>query len=314
VLDLSHLPTGTGPVAVQEFFGQATVLGASYQTWVKPRGKTMCSILLSGKGGNGGTGVIGATSTAAGGGGGGSGGQTSLTMPLALLPDVLYLSLAGQSATTTLASTISIQPSLTAGGAAPVANNVLMIANGGGNGGNASGATAGTAGTAGAIATVTTMPLGWQWANLSLAGQAGIAGGGVSAGAALTLPLTGLTITGGTGGAGISSTGTPGAAGGAITGAGLLPSSPGGIGGAAATTPPTNGGAGFNPIPKLRYFYGGTGGGSTHADATGAGAVQASGGNGAPGSGGGGMGGALTGSTAGAVGQGGVAYCLIVCW
>lgn len=118
----------------------------------------------------------------------------------------------------------------------------------------------------------------------------------------------------GTGGAGLGAAGVAGTAGGAFTVAGQFPPHLGGAGGSAATTPPQNGTGGYEPIPRLFYGYGGTGGGSTHGTATGAGLVQASGGNGAVGCGGGGMGGALTASAAGQVGQGGVAWCCIVCW
>jgi hypothetical protein len=64
----------------------------------------------------------------------------------------------------------------------------------------------------------------------------------------------------------------------------------------------------------LMFFYGGMGGGSTYATATGAGLVQSNGGNGAPGCGGGGTGGALTGSTAGIIGLGGPSFAIITCW
>ena len=310
MLDLSHIPAGFNSTDVQVFTGLGTAAGECWQTWQKPRGKKMIDILLIGKGGNGGNGAIGSNSNAAGGGGGGSGSQTRLIMPLHLLPDVLYLSLAGQSATTTLASYISIAPRLAAGAGAPTANDTLMIANGGGNGGNASGATAGAVGAAGAIATAATMPLGWMFA-LALAGQAGIIGGVAVSGANLSLPVTGLLVTGGTGGGGLPGSGATGTNGGNITGAGVFPSIIGGQGSATATLPAESGRPGFRPIPNLPYFLGGTGGASTHGTATGGGLVQSSGGNGQPGCGGGASGGALTGSAAGVVGQGGPAICII---
>jgi hypothetical protein len=312
MLDLSHLPVGTGAADVQLFFGTSTAAGNDWQTWVKPRGKTMLQIALFGKGGNGGTGVIGANSTAAGGGGGGSGGQTILTMPLALLPDALFLSLAGRSATTTLASYIALAAKLTAGAGAPTANDTLMIANGGGNGGNAAGATAGAAGAAGAIATAATMPLGWGFA-IALAGQAGIIGGTTVTAGNLTLPVTGLLLTGGTGGGGLPAAAAAGTNGGDINGAGQFFTLKGGQGNATATVPAAPGSAGCQPMPKIGLLYGGTGAASTHGTATGGGLVQGSGGDGAPGCGGGGGGGALTGSAAGVVGQG-VAFAIFTCW
>ena len=168
MLGLNHIPRPTGASDVQIFTGKSATAGATWETWYKPRGKTMLYIFMVGKGGNGGTGVIGAVSTAAGGGGGGSGGQTVLQLPLALIPDRLYLSLAGVSATTTLASYIAVAPNTTA-------NNTLAIANGGGNGAASAGTAGGTAGAAGAVATAATMPLGFAFASV-LAGQAGIIG------------------------------------------------------------------------------------------------------------------------------------------
>lgn len=317
MLDFSHLPTGYGAADVQQFYGKsdASTNGVMWETWCKPRGKSMCSILLIGNGANGGTGVVGAAATAAGGGGGGGGALTSLIIPINLIPDVLFISLqAGGNGASNLLNYVTIAPPLTAGGGAPVANNVLAIAGGGGRGGNGTGATAGTAGSAGTIATLSTMPLGWHFANISLAGQAGTAGGGAIAGVNLTLPLTGLRTTGGTGGAGVPAAAASGLVGGQITGAGVFPLILGGVGTAVATTPPGNGNPGCRPVQNLGYWMGGTGGGSTHGTATTTGLVQSSGGNGEVGSGGGGMGGALTGSSVGAVGRGGPAFCQIICW
>lgn len=314
--DFSHIPTGTGASVVQIFYGTSTAEGGDWQTWLKPRGKTMIDILLVGKGADGGTGAIGAG--AGGGAGGGSGGQTRMTIPLALLPDVLYLSLMGVVTGSQLRSFISIRPALTAGAVIPAANDTLAMVYGGTLGGNAATTTGGTGGIAGAIATVGLMPLFWQYASV-LAGVAGTNGGSGlttgTAGAALTLPLTGQFCTGGTGGGGSPATAVnPGLAGGAITGAGSFATLPGGVGGSTATTPPTNGNGGLYPVAKLMYAYGGTGGGGTYDVATGGGLVQSSGGNGMPGCGGGGMGGAYTGSAAGNVGKGGSSYAVITCW
>ena len=134
-LDLFSFPKDTGAADVFYFVGTSDNQGLEWMVWEKPRGKTMIDILLVGRGGGGGLGIAtGAASTAGGGGGGGSGAQTRLTMPLALLPDRLYISLAGPSATTTLASYITLGLKLTAGAGAPIVNDVLMIANGGNNG------------------------------------------------------------------------------------------------------------------------------------------------------------------------------------
>jgi hypothetical protein len=317
MLDVGYFPRNLGRCEVFYLEGSVSTLGTDWQTWEKPRGKTMIDILLVGSGGNGGAGAIGAASTAAGGGGGGSGGQTRLTMPLTALPDRLYLSLASAPAVT---SYISIGIKLTAGAGIPTSNEILITATGGVSGGNAAGGTAGALGTAGGVATVGNMPLGWAFTTTfpstvtALAGQAGIIGATTAAGGALTLPLTGLLVTGGAGGAGVGNAASTGSAGGALTGAGVFPTIPGGTAAGSQTARPGNGGNGGRYIPGLIYGRGGAGGGSTGGNSTGAGLVQASGGNGAPGCGGGGSGGAFTGSVAGVVGRGGPAFCLITVW
>ena len=284
------------------------------QIWHKPRNKTMAQFVLVGCGGNGGNGAIGANSTAAGGGGGGSGGVSILTVPLNFLPPVLYINvMQGGGAAASYISVTSNTPTTS-----PTASYLLLIANSGGNGGNAAGATAGAAGTAGAVATIANNILA-GWGNFNfMAGQLGIIGGTTVAGGALTLPTSGACTTGGTGGGGLPAAATAGTNGGMINGSAQT-GSPyeignrlGGVGAAAATTP-----AGFGTpgvVLGNHYFLGGTGGGSTHGTATGAGLAQSNGGDGAYGCGGGGSGGALTGSAAGKTGRGGDSICFITTW
>lgn len=201
-------------------------------------------------------------------------------------------------------------------------NNVLVVANGGGNAGNGAAAVGGAAGAAGGIATAATMPLGWRYADLALTGVAGIVGGTTVAGANFTLPLTGNRLCGGAGGGGLPAAGLAGTVGGSytITTAGLgfpAHNSDIAVPVGSPTVPPSNGNNGYQPIPGLGYWYGGTGGGSTHGTATTTGLVGSVGGNGGYGCGGGGNGGALTGTTArvaGDVGLGGPALCIITCW
>ena len=301
MLDFSHIPTPYGAATVETFTGN----NGAWMAWQKPRGKTMAHILLVGCGSNGGNGAIGANSTAAGGGGGSSGGQTSVMVPLWAIPDILYLSLpAGGSGST---SYVGIAPNNTA-------NNLLLMANTGGAGGNASGATAGAAGGAVSAAVASSMPLGWQWLDSALTGQQGIIGGTTVAGGNLTLPTTGLMVTGGTGGGGLPAAAASGTNGGNFTVAGVFPAQAGGAAQATATNPANTGSHGYRPVAGSLYGYGGTGGGSTHGTATGGGLVASRGGNGAPGCGGGGGGGALTGSAAGGGGLGGPAFCIITCW
>lgn len=303
MLDFSHIPTAYPHATVEYFqFPRTSVNPSALGNWLKPRGKSMAHIILVGAGGNGGNGAIGANSAAAGGGGGASGTQTSITVPLWAIPDVLYF--VGGS------GSISIGLS-----SAPVLQDTLISASYGNNGGNASGATAGAAGAVPTTPSVASnMVLAGPWIENIIGAQTGIIGGVAVAGAALTLPTSGLLVTGGTGGGGLPAADAAGTNGGAFTVAGIFPAHAGGAGAAAAGTVPGSGGNGYSPIAKLLYGYGGTGGGSTHGTATGAGLQQSSGGNGAPGCGGGGSGGALTGSAAGVAGLGGPSFCIITTW
>lgn len=308
-MDSFNLPQSPS-VQKYVFNGNSQSAGASWHTWIRPLGKSRLVMMLIGTGGGGGSGVIGANSTAGGGGGGGSGGMTIVEIPIDLLPPRLYISVGQVKTGAGVASYVSTMPNTTG-------NHVLAIANGGAAGGNASAGTGGTGGAGGGIATNATMCLGWPFAKLALAGQAGIAGGAAIAGGALTLPTNGLRITGGTGGGGLGAAASSGPAGGSNNGLAspsYLTSLTGGQATPTSTTPPENGKHGF-AIPEAGYYYyGGTGGAATHGSATGAGLVQSSGGNGAIGSGGGGMGGALTGSTPGVLSLGGAGQVIFWCY
>lgn len=305
-----NIPFSSPQYQYDEYIGTNTAAWVNWIAWNKPMGKAMCQILLIGAGGWGGSWVVGANSTAAWGGGGWSGWQTVVTIPLALLPDTLYISLAGAKTGAGVASYVSIYPNTTA-------NHTLAIANGWWAWGNASGATAGAAGAAGAIATNATMPRWWAF-GLALAWQAGIIGGTTVAGGALTQPLTWLLVSGGTGWAGLPAAAATWLAGWAITA--IAAPSPfswlaGGLWTAVATTPPWRWQDGFGDYLRgLKNWLWGTWWGSTHWSATGAGLVQASGWNGAIGCGGGGMWGALTGSTAWTLSLGWPWYCQIICF
>lgn len=307
MLDLSHLhQPENGSWYFQAPMGTANT--RSMFEWQKPRGYTMANILLVGNGGNGGTGIIGANSLAGGGGGGCSGGQTNIRIPLMLLPDVLWLGL--NPGNSTSASFVSIAPDTSTN-----VPNTLVAASYGATGGNGTSVPAGGAGgVAGTAITAGSMPLGWVFRTQVLQGQVGGAGGSTGNGINIGVNSTGLLVNGGGGAGGLPAAATGGNAAGACPlGTGVFPQvQP--IGGSSATTPPQSGWSLGQPIPKLLYLFGGAGGGSTHGSATGAGLVQSSGGNGAPGCGGGGMGAALTGSSAGAVGLGGPAWCWITCW
>lgn len=308
MLDLSHIPSQYPNADVQVFVGNASSpTSLDWQTWTKPRGKTMCHILLIASGGNGGAGLIGANSLAGGGGGGSSGGQTSIRCPLWAIPDRLYIE--APQPNNSINARVSIAPST-------VTNDVLVWAGNGNNGGNGTAVPAGGAGgTAPAAATATQMALGWQWVQQAIAGQAGGAGGAAVSAGALTLPTTGLLVTGGSGGGGLPAAATGNTNGGSLAGPGVAPwISINNVSLQQATQPAESGSSGHMPVANLLYFYGGVGGCSTHGSATGAGLTQSSGGNGNYGCGGGGSGAALTGSTAGVVGKGGPAICIITCW
>lgn len=274
-------------------------------TWEKPKNKSFLLITCIGAGGNGGTGVIGANSTAAGGGGGGSGSYTRAIFNLVQLPDTLYYSVPGQGSALNMRTVVALEP------VESVTTN-LIYATRGGNGGNASGATAGTGGTAGAAAANTGAYMIGMHSILApfyIAGTAGSNGGTTAAGSNANFPNTGIPVCPGTGGAGLPAAATNGSSGGVIfvaTASRWFQTLSGGTSGSSTTTPPGNGRNGeVYDNEQVFNFYGGTGGGSTHGSAVGAGLVQSSGGNGSIGSGGGGSGGALTGSTPGIAGLGG---------
>lgn len=292
----------------QIFQGSAITDGVDWQTWIKPKGKSQVFILCIGAGGGGGQGVIGAVSTAAGGGGGGSGALTFLVLPAEVLPDNLYVQVGGDKTGAGLVSRVAIYPNTTA-------TNQVTIARGGAVGGNASGATAGTAGAGGAITAVADAPLFWAFHSFVVAGQAGTAGGTTGAGPSVAVPLTGLRMTGGAGGAGLGATAVAGTAGGNITGIGPFLTLAGGAGGTSATVAPLDGrnGPAQNVLNNM-FWFGGSGGGSTHGSASGAGLRQSNGGDGGVGSGGGGNGGAFTGSASAAsrISKGGPG--LVVIW
>lgn len=305
MLDLFDVPSNT-QADVKIFKADSVGSRIGWQQWTRPRGKTMAYMVCIGGGGNGGTGVIGANSTAAGGGGGGSGGQSTLLIPIVFLPEVLWVTV-----TTGIGvSQISLSPN-------NVVNSNVLIGPAGSSGGSASGATAGAAGAGATVNPLSNSCLAGMGIFTFLGGQAGIIGGTTGAAPDLTLPTTGLVVTGGTGGAGLGTPLENGFKGGDF----VVPAAPtifvpqlGGVGPTLATNPANPGSNGFRGFGGLLYSYGGTGGSSTHGLASAGGLVQASGGKGGPGSGGGGMGGALTGSTAAVAALGGEALCYIICW
>lgn len=267
--------------------------GGSFQTWNRPRGKSMVTMIVIGSGSGGGGGMTGLTATVRGGGGGGASGAIArCTIPMFFLPDLMYCQVgiggAGGGATVNgtagQRSYISIAPNTTAA-------NIVMQ----------SGAAAATGGTAGSVAgsaaagvaeTISTVAL-CLWANMGIttfiAGKIGAVGGvvGGGAGSANTI-LTTHPLNGGAGGGTTPAANTE-FAGGAQTGASIFPTIAGG-----GTNTSGAGGSLMQPFMS----YGGAGGG------TGGAGTAGNGGNGAIGSGGGGGGGGITGGSGGRGGDG----------
>lgn len=292
----------------QVFAANSPSAGSDFHSWRKRPGVTMVQIIAIGGGGGGGNGVVGANSTAAGGGGGGSSNLGITTMPAAFLPDELFVSVGfgGASNAAGIASRVAVYPD-----ASPSTN--LCYSNGGGAGGNGSGATGGGAGSAATNATVSNCVPGGAFFS-TIAGQAGVAGGTTGAGSTVTMPATGLLMMGGCGGGGLPAAAAAGSNGGTYQGTGDWTVPPRGLGGTTATTPGGVGCNGYAPLQGLFFYFGGTGGGSSHGSATGAGLVGGNGGAGGYGCGGGGAGGALTASVQGLGGRGGDGVVYILSW
>jgi hypothetical protein len=313
MLDVNHISTPNKNTQI--FYASnlsATAGETTWQTWQKPPGVTLVHFFVLGGGGGGGAGSLlnGGNS----GGGGGSSAQCSLLFPAWSIPDTLYIAVgtggAGQvpggGASAGIRSLVAISPN-------DSRNYILCFAWGGGGGQNGS---QGGLGSATSIADAPLASLGFpSWGaaatNVSLIGQSG-GNSTTGVGGGITLPTTGLVVTGGTGGGGNGAAGAGGFAGGAfsVPSGGVFPALSSGVGGS-TTTSGTNGSNGV-AVPNLRFFYGGTGGGS---GGRGAGAVT-NGGNGGAGSygcGGGGGGGAQTG-TPGSGGRGGDGLVIATAW
>ena len=207
--DFFHLPPSQKS-DVQVFSPTAYATNVQWQTWEKPRGVSFVHIVAVSGGCGGGAGAVGAVSTAAGGGGGASGQSVVMWVPAWMLPDRLYISV-GHGGAGGVAGAgglggytyIAVHPD------SSVVQHLLVMCGVGTGGGAGSGATAGTAGAVASSIAVGSALLSGLGApalastNLSPAGQPGVAGGATGAGNALTLPTTGIFLTGGTGGGGL---------------------------------------------------------------------------------------------------------------
>lgn len=309
MLDFNNILSTPG-IDVQYFCFPGT--STEWKTWKKPRG--VKNVYMIGVGG----GASGATQgTAAGGGGGGSGAQSNVWLPAMFVPDTLYIQcgLGGIQPVPAVDSTYSIaggttyvciEPDTT-----PTPNMTLLLA----NGGQAGTTTISNPSAGGIVATIAGMPLAGRGYYSFFAGQIG-SGGGVglgSSGASVPFPLTGLMVTGGSGGGGAQS--TAGAISAPINTAGsrfFLPSVFGGVPGLTGSTPATSGIAGYT-LPNFLMNYGGTGGGGGGNGST-TGGAPGDGGNGAPGAGGGGAGGNGGVGSPAKPGNGGDGFVLILSW
>lgn len=326
-----HLPGGA--VDQQIFYANSAATGITWSTWKKPRNCSMVHIIcLAGGGGGGGGGRGTMAQIAAGGGAGGSSSQSILTIPAIMVPDILYLSVgyggAGGIAAlgkVGIASYVSVAPS-------NIDINNLLMSNPGSFGGTGVTGLAGATGTGGAVAGITMMPLAGMGLYAALAGQDGrvglVNGGGTSH--YLPLPLTGLFVTGGSGGGTQgTSTGLAGNNGGLfLLGSSnangihdatipLYPSQLGGPGGVGSGPIGASGGDGDNGpsfVSRIGYHYGGSGGGGTGLGTGGAGLAGGNGGRGGFGCGGGGGGGSYTGQAASNGGSGGDGLIIITAW
>ena len=334
MLDFNHVLSTPGLdlqsfVAINSAVSGTGSGGQQWQTWRKPRGCKFVYMIGVGGGASGGTGTNTAN-TSGGGGGGGSGAQASVMIPAFMVPDVLYIQCGqgGRQPATIVTATagvagiityISIEPFTTN----PTTNDLFLIASGG-SGGSPASTTAGGAGSGGGTApTIATMPLAGRGFYSLFAGQNGGAGGNGTAGTAgtgVTVPVTGLMVTGGGGGGG-KILGTFGAGsvitsptGGVSTGSSdffpLTAATP------AAATGATPAGIGRDGmiIRNMMMNLGGGGGGAASETS---GGIAGAGGNGALGCGGGGAGGSsvTTGvTTLARPGDGGDGFVLIASW
>jgi hypothetical protein len=317
MLDFSHVISNPG-VDIQSFFGDTDTSGLTttnlidWKIWTKPRGINWVYIIGVGGGASGVGGQFsGASAASVGAAGGGSGAQSMLLIPAIFVPNQLFVQTGlggrqGSAITTALASVagtatyVSIEPVTTS----TSNTNVFMIL--------ANGAASTTGGSATAMSG--NFPLAGRGWSQNFAGQNGGTAGATQngAGGAITLPTTGLMVTGGAGSGGKDVTGAAGGAGGAITGVGFLGTLPTHAGGVAAATG-VNAGNGIDGRMVTPYmFYGGSGGGAGGFAATGTGANGGAGGNGGPGCGGGASGPGY--STTGRAGDGGDGFVYIISW
>ena len=303
-LDVFNLPPLTA-ASVEVFTGPvATVTNTQWITWCKPRGVSMIPFVGIGSGAGGGGGFSRAAGTPGGGaGGGGSAGMARVLVPAFLVPDVLYLQIGAGgvggfagNGSSGIQTYVSVFPSTVAGNVLLVSSNAAPAF---GQIGTAT--AAGSGGTAATIATIANMPLAAMGIFSMIAGQVGSIGAPETGadGTSTPFPTTGLRVTSGAGGAGVTAVDF---AGGIIT-----PTANSYLGQQCAAAPAAGGnsGSGGRLINQPLFGLGGCGGGSSDTGTGG------DGGNGGIGCGGGGAGAGVTGGRGGTGGSGLIA---ITCW
>ena len=275
----------------------------------------MAHIICIGGAAGGGGGAAGGTGVS-GGGGGGSSAVTRVTIPIFLLPDVLYIQVgaggigglgdvigATGNGTAGLLSYVAVYPNTTA-------SNVLAISGAAGAGGGGNGNTgAGTAGTAGTIAVIGSMPLAGLGQFALIAGQDGLAGVVTDAdGQSESIPVTSVITTGGASG---GSSSTVDHKGGAFT---VIASSLLSLSAPIAPAAGANDGSAGPQLWEPLFSFGGCGGSGIAAGLNPGGV----GGRGARGGGGGGGGTSPTGRGGGGTrvsgGHGGDGIVMIYAW
>lgn len=270
-------------------------IGGTIQPWRKPSGAKMIHIVCIGGGGGGGGGFTRAAGVAGGGGGGGgSSAITRMTIDASLIPDMLYIAVgmggAGSTGAGGAGGISTVYMPLTSGFTSN--GSILLQSSAAAPGGGGVGTTS-VGGPAGAGGTISISP---TWGSLgtwtSIAGQAGIIGGAITAVVPTAVAWGTLFISGGAGGGGVTALNVA-AAGGNVTGPAsnsIISTVPGGAntGG--------NGGQGYDLFGTPPLSSGGGGGG---AFGTGVGGRGGVGGFGSGGAGGG------SGTTGGRGGDGG---------
>ena len=298
-------PPPSASADVKIYVGNQTSSTNQWQTWVKPRGKTMLYAFAMGSGAGGGGGFSAAAAARGGGGGGGSAAYAKCVFPLTLLPDILYLTVPGPSAggaagatgSSGVLSLINVYPDNSTDTNAVLISGGSTVPTGGGGG---TGVAAGAAGGAGALKTTQALFSSYGFNSAALAGVVGLIGGVQTGAVGTSSPFsTSIINMGGPGGAGTTSADFAGAGATAISNSYISIIAP------AVPAAGSNNGSDGPTLWKPFFSYCGCSGSASNAG------IGGNGGNSAPGSGGPGGGG---GTTGGSGGTGGPGLIMLIAW